>query len=46
VPGAMERMTVLDCQQRFMNAAKSQSELVPAIAVKFCNGTSEGQEAF
>lgn len=46
VPAALESMAVLDCQQRFMNVAKIGGELIPAIAVKFCNGTSEGREAF
>lgn len=46
VPAAMESMAVLDCQQRFMKVAKSGGDLIPAIAVKFCNGASEGREAF
>lgn len=54
VPAALESMAVLKCQQRFMAVAQNQRQLTigpaeilaPAIAVKFCNGTSEGREAF
>jgi hypothetical protein len=46
VPSACQSMAVLDCQQRFMTAATNKQELTQAVAVKFCNGTSEGREAF
>jgi hypothetical protein len=39
-------MAVLDCQQRFMAAAAKQQALLQPVAVRFCNGSSEGREAF
>ena len=46
IPAALESMSVLECQNRFMSAAASGGELLPAVAVKFSNGTSERLEAF
>lgn len=46
VPAAHVNMAILDCQQRFIAESEAQGGLVPAIAVKFCNGTSEGREAY
>jgi hypothetical protein len=46
VPSALQSMAVLDCQQRFMAAAAKQQPLLQSVAVRFCNGSSEGREAF
>lgn len=46
VPAALESLSMLDCQRQFLAASKVQGPLVRAVAVQFCNGTSQQPQPY